>query len=782
MSKNNNSPLLPIKLPLLALLGLTTPTDGDWLRVRSIQLNRFTSQSLVRTLVNLAAAVVVIYYFWGVVPGFILSGWATSVIGCSIALNYVAVKPSPETVRLIDHRSLRRATWGSILLALFWSAPLLYFQIHIGTGIDLIFWLLMAGLISSAAIFHSGLPQSGVAFITVLGSVISLNFLYLQQYTMVVVSIMLLALFIYASIQLAYDFIRFKMSEVGLTEKSEVVSLLLREFEESGADWLWQIDASRKVIHVSPRFAFALGCQPNEIEGESLIKLIAGPTWETGNFSSSLHDLAEKLKRRESFSNLMVRVQIGSEIRWWELSASPKLDESGVFMGFRGVGSDVTEQRESADKISHMARFDTLTGLPNRLQLTEALGKAMQDSGQWNRRCAFLMIDLDRFKQVNDTLGHLVGDRLLADVSKRLQSCITTNELCGRLGGDEFAVLIKDAPDSAYIENISKKIIDALSRPYEIDHHTVFIGASIGSALAPRDGNTVEMLIRNADLALYQSKGKGGNSYNAYEPALHARAEERRVMEIALRKALENNEFKLNFQPIVRADSENIAGFEALLRWNNPELGFVSPAKFIPLAEETRLIVSIGRWVLETACWEAKKWPSGTRVSVNVSAEQLCDSSFMPNLVNILNKTQLPPERLDIEITESIFVNEGTMAVDVLDQILALGIGLSLDDFGTGYSSLGYLRKTRFTNIKIDRSFVQGAAKDVPESLAIVRAVVAMADSLGMSTTAEGVENEEEARKILKLGAKKIQGYYYGRPMPAEDARALFHSSEQLSA
>lgn len=773
---------MPVKLPLLALLGFTTPKDGDWLRVRSIQLNRFTSQSLVRTLVNLAAALIVIYHYWGLIPGFILSGWASAVIGCAIALNYVAVKPSPEMARIIDRKSLRRATWVSILLALFWSAPFLYFHMQTGTDIDLIFWLVMAGLIFSAAIFHSGLPQSGVAFILVLGSAIVLNFRYSDQYTLVLVSAMLLALFTYASIQLGYDFIRFKMSEVGLTEKSEVVSLLLREFEESGADWLWQIDASRRVIHVSPRFAFALNCQPSEIEGESLIKLIAGPTWETGNFSSSLHDLAEKLKRRESFSNLMVRVQIGEEIRWWELSASPKLDESGIFMGFRGVGSDVTEQRESADKISHMARFDTLTGLPNRLQLTEALGKAMQDSGQWNRRCAFLMIDLDRFKQVNDTLGHLVGDRLLADVSKRLQNCITRNELCGRLGGDEFAVLIKDAPDSLYIETLAKKVIDTLSRPYEIDHHTVFIGASVGSSLAPRDGQTVEMLIRNADLALYQSKDKGGNSYNAYEPALHARAEERRVMEIALRNALDNNEFTLNFQPIVRAASENIDGFEALLRWNNPQLGSVSPFKFIPLAEETRLIVSIGRWVLETACREAKNWPGSTRISVNVSAEQLCDSGFMPNLVRILSETKLPPERLDIEVTESIFVNEGTMAVDVLDQILALGIGLSLDDFGTGYSSLGYLRKTRFTNIKIDRSFVQGAAKDVPESLAIVRAVVAMADSLGMSTTAEGVENEDEAKKVHSLGAKKIQGYYYGRPMLAEDARALFSSSQQLSA
>lgn len=773
---------MPVNLPFLGLLGLTTPKDGDWSRIRTIQMNRFTSQSLIRTLINFTAAIMVVSFYWQAVPAPLLLGWSVCIMAAAYALNYIAVKPDNGTSGVIGKAELFRPTFVSMLLGLFWSVPVVYFELQAGQSIGLMFWLVLAGLVSSAAIFHASLPQSALGFITILCGVATASFVMTDQYTLALVIALLFCLFVYASVQLAYDYVRFKVSEVGLTEKSEVVSLLLREFEESGADWLWQIDASRRVIHASPRFAFALGRQTKEIDGESLIKLIAGPAWDSGNFSTSLHDLAEKLKRRESFSNFLVRVQIGDNVRWWELSASPKLDESGIFMGFRGVGSDVTEQRESAEKISHMARFDTLTGLPNRLQLTEALAKAMQGSDQWQRRCAFLMIDLDRFKHVNDTLGHLVGDRLLADVSKRLQKTVTKNELCGRLGGDEFAVLIKDAQDSRYVEDLSNNIIEALSRSYEIDHHTVFIGASVGSSIAPRDGRTVEMLIRNADLALYQSKDKGGNSYHAYEPRLHAQAEERRVMEIALRNALDNNEFTLNYQPIVRSKSENIAGFEALLRWQHPELGSVSPAKFIPLAEETRLIVSIGRWVLRTACHEAANWPENTRISINVSAEQLCDPGFMPNLIQILAETKLQPQRLDIEVTESIFLHEGAMAVDVLDQILALGIGLSLDDFGTGYSSLGYLRQTRFTNIKIDRSFVQGAAKNVPESLAIVRAVVAMADSLGMSTTAEGVESEEEVKKIVSLGCQKIQGYYYGRPMSADDAKALFGVSEQLIA
>ena len=385
-----------------------------------------------------------------------------------------------------------------------------------------------------------------------------------------------------------------------------------------------------------------------------------------------------------------------------------------------------------------------------------------------------MMIDLDRFKAVNDTLGHPVGDRLLTRVSDRLRSIMTDNELCSRLGGDEFAVVIKDARDMEYMEILAQKIIDTLSQIYEIDQHPLYIGASVGTAIGPRDGRTVEMLMRSADLALYRSKGQGGGAFNHYEPKLHVQAEERRVMEIALRKALANDELLLNYQPVVSADSGSVVGFEALLRWNSPKFGNVSPVKFIPLAEDARLIVPNGEWVLRTACKEAINWPSAVKVAVNVSADQLTDPDFLSTVVSALEDSGLPPHRLEIEVTESIFMREGTGAAEMLDQIIALGINLSLDDFGTGYSSLGYLRKTRFTTIKVDRSFVQGAAKKVPESLAIIRAVVAMADSLGMSTTAEGAETEEEVQMIKKLGCTKIQGYYFGRPMVTEDARKLF--------
>jgi diguanylate cyclase (GGDEF)-like protein len=389
------------------------------------------------------------------------------------------------------------------------------------------------------------------------------------------------------------------------------------------------------------------------------------------------------------------------------------------------------------------------------------------------------MIDLDRFKAINDTLGHPIGDRLLMRVAERLRGLIKDGESCGRLGGDEFGVVIADGSDTGRIEALSHAIIDALSRPYEVDEHTLYIGASIGYAVGPRDGQTVETLIRSADLALYRAKDEGGGVVYAYEPQLHSHAEERRVLEIALRKALERDQLTVHYQPVVTAETGAIESFEALLRWNHPELGPISPAKFIPIAEDTRLIGPIGDWVLMTACAEARNWPEHVRVAVNVSAEQLMNGNFVGTVMQALAHSGLPPHRLELEVTESVFLREGGSVTEMLDKLLSLGVRLSLDDFGTGYSSLGYLAKIRFNTIKIDRSFVQSAAKNVPEAIAIIRAVVTLAGSLDMTTTAEGVETESELILLRNLGAKKIQGYLFGRPMPARDAVKLFDQGRQ---
>lgn len=772
---NQNAQLqLPKDLPLLAVLGIRDPQQGDWPRLRGLQYSSLAKNTVARLLAHGLTAMAVAGLLVGTVHFAFLVAWL-------IALSATLYRASRYDKLLVDadkrrigRNEVNEQAIISIATALVWIVPVAVFGYGADEVTRLELWTVIALLMTLSAVVLPAVPLSTLLFTAIVGGTSVVNFLLVGAFEMAILAAMFGTAVSFGAVESARSYLAKKVAEDAMAEKSEVVSLLLREFEEGEADWLWQIDTSRRVRSASPRFAFALGLDTQEIDGSPFIQLIAGPAWETGQFPSSLHDLAERLKRRESFSNLLVRVTIKGQLRWWELSGTPKLDDNGNYDGFRGVGSDVTEQRESSDKIAHMARYDTLTGLPNRMMLTEALAEAMCYAEQWRTRCAFLMIDLDRFKAVNDTLGHLVGDQLLAQVSARLKEQMSDNELCGRLGGDEFAIVVRDASDLDQVKRVAERVIDRLSLPYEVDHHTLYVGASVGSALGPRDGSTVETLMRNADLAMYRAKDDGGGVHCQYEPSLHAHAEERRKLEFSLRRALERNEFVLHYQPVVDAHDETIVSFEALVRWNSEEHGFVSPAKFIPLAEDTRLIVPIGEWVLREACREAMNWPSNVRIAVNVSGEQLLDPNFASTVVAALSMTGLPPSRLEVEVTESIFLRDPNQARATLEQVMALGCGVALDDFGTGYSSLGYLRKLRFSTIKVDRSFVQGAATGNPESLAIIRAVVAMADSLEMSTTAEGVENEAELAIVRQLGCKKIQGYFFGRPMPATDAKGLF--------
>jgi len=757
-----------------ALLGLHDPADTtDWGPIRAAQLHAGSQLALFMLAANVVGASLITMLLAPLVPLWQLASWGALVaaVACAVAFRRLSKRHrNAVTASLAD---VRDTVLDGIALGAVWSVPPLAFGHLAGAEAALGLWIVLSVLMTASAIAMAALPLATIVFVSIVGASITATLVLIATPMLAAAAALFTLLLAMATFGRGKALVVIRASELALAERDETVSLLLREFEDSGADWLWEIDAQRRVVRANPRFAVSLGADPKTINGTAFLQILAGPTWESGNFAPGLRQLAEKLKLREPFSDLLLPVYVGGEERWWEMSASPRFDECGAFTGFRGVGSDVTEQRRSQDQISKMARFDTLTGLPNRLLINEALVRAMAEAEKWSSRCAFMMIDLDRFKAVNDTLGHPVGDRLLGRVSERLKQLMTDDEMIGRLGGDEFAVVVRDATDTARIERLAQTIIETLSRPYEVDQHTLYIGCSVGVAIGPRDGRTAEMLIRSADLALYRSKDAGGGVFHAYEPQLHMAAEERRVLEIALRNAVENGQLHLTYQPVVGAASGALTGFEALLRWTHPEFGNVSPAKFVPLAEEARLIAPIGEWVLRTACEEAARWDLPARVAVNVSPEQLHNPAFVSVVAQALAQSGLPPERLELEVTESVFMREGTAAVQVLEKIMDLGVRLSLDDFGTGYSSLGYLAHTRFSSIKIDRSFVQGASKGTKEAIAIIRAVVALADSLGMATTAEGVETEEEHLMVQQLGCTKVQGYYFGRPLPVEEARAL---------
>jgi len=447
-------------------------------------------------------------------------------------------------------------------------------------------------------------------------------------------------------------------------------------------------------------------------------------------------------------------------------SCSPMMD-GGFVMTFE----DITENRRTQDLISHLAHYDALTDLPNRVLFYEKIEELLRPGPQ-STAFAVFSLDLDRFKSVNDSLGHPIGDKLLQAAAGRMRCCVREADIVTRLGGDEFAILQTTFDQPADVTALAMRLIDAVGAPYQLDGHQVVVGTSIGIAIAPADGTDPGQLMKNADLALYRCKADGGNLYRFFEAGMDARMQARRDLELDLRKAVMNGEFTLNYQPIVNITTGKVTACEALIRWHQVERGWVAPMDFIPIAEETGLIVPIGEWVLIQACAEAAKWPDEVAVAVNVSPVQLRSANFVQIIANALEKSCLPARRLEIEITELVLMQDNESALASLHQIKNLGVSIAMDDFGTGYSSLGYLRSFPFDRIKIDQSFIRELSTD-KDSLAILRAVVALGRSLGIVTTAEGVETRDQLAVLRTEGCSDAQGYFLSRPQNAADVRGL---------
>jgi diguanylate cyclase (GGDEF)-like protein/PAS domain S-box-containing protein len=442
--------------------------------------------------------------------------------------------------------------------------------------------------------------------------------------------------------------------------------------------------------------------------------------------------------------------------------------------GFVITLDDITEQRRTQDQISHMAHYDALTDLPNRIHFYEAMEQLLT-RGPQSRAFAVLSLDLDHFKSVNDTLGHPIGDKLLQVAAARMRACVREADIVARLGGDEFAIVQVEFERPHDAISLATRLIDAMSAPYQLDGHQVVAGASIGIAIAPGDGTAPDQLVKNADLALYRCKADGGNVYRFFEAQMDALMRERRALELDLRKALMNGEFALNYQPIVNLKTGRVTACEALIRWHQPERGLVPPLEFIPIAEETGLIVPIGEWVLERACTDAVEWPDEIAVAVNVSPVQFKTGDFFQVVARTLEKSCMPARRLELEITESVLMHDSNAALALLHKLKNLGVAIAMDDFGTGYSSLGYLRSFPFDRIKIDQSFI----RDLPmskESLAILRAVVGLGSSLNIVTTAEGVETQDQLEILRTEGCADVQGYFFSPPKGAAETKSLLGS------
>ena len=556
-----------------------------------------------------------------------------------------------------------------------------------------------------------------------------------------------------------------------LREKSEGIAQLLHEYEHRGVGWLWQVDAANRVKYMSRRMIAGIGRTPKQILGQSFPALLGG---------SSL--LGQTLLSRQPFSGLEMEVDTVDGPRCYSLAGDPVVDGEGVFQGYRGFGSDVTDARRTQERLTHLANMDVLTGLPNRGRVRDLLGEALGKAQASSVPCAVLFLDLDNFKPVNDTFGHVKGDAVLKSVADRLLREVGQGGTVGRIGGDEFAVIVPSAQARDTVERLGRNLIDAVSIPFDIDNSKVKIGLSIGCAFGPVDGHGVDDLIQKADMALYQAKAQGRGIFCAFNAEMQSKADNRIRLEHDLQHALTGNQFRLTYQPLVRASDQRLVGFEALIRWHHPTRGVVSPLDFIPLAEETGIITHLGDWVIEEACRAASHWPDHISVAVNLSPRQLILPA-LPNAVSeSLTRHKIKPNRLELEVTESVFLGETDGALDVLRRLRQLGVGIALDDFGTGYSSLGYLNKAVFHKLKIDGSFIRDAARN-KETVAIIQAIVTLAQSFRMTITAEGVETMADFERMRDMGCHQIQGYLFGRPLDFEKATELVRGGrEKLSA
>lgn len=763
------------------VLGFSGSRLAGWNQVRAAQVAELLRMSAVIAVTQMLSALALVLLLWEAVPRWQLLGWFAGVTVVMIESRAAARRwhsgpPAPPQA------AIRRSMARAVALGLLWAVPSAFFS---GTGTldqQLAICLVSAAVIAGATLTASAVPPAMLAFVALGSAGLTLMMMKTGSPLLTMLPLAYGCCLAVGGAVSGRAFLHRKWAEIALAEKHEVVSLLLRESEDHGADWLWQVDAARRLLNVAPAFARAAGRTPEELEGMPIFRLLAGEKWEEQDQPPQLRELLDRMNARERFIDFELPVTIDEEIRWWRLSAAPREDERGTFTGYHGVGADITEARRSAEKIDRMARFDALTGLSNRSHFHDALRKALSRAFRDRGRCALMLIDLDRFKAVNDTLGHPVGDKLLRMVAQRLLGLTGSGDICARLGGDEFAMIVANANEMQRIDALGDAIIAALGAPFEIDGQIVRIGASVGTALGPRDGRSADMLVRNADLALYRAKEDGRGVHRRFEPNLLARAQQRRAIESALRDAMDEGQLRLTYQPVVSSFDGRIAGFEALLRWTHPELGEVPPDDFIPIAAEANLLSQIGEWVIRAACEEAMRWPEHVRVCVNLAREQIADPQLPAVVLSALAQSGLTPSRLELEVGERSFRDDSDGVSAAIDRLRALSVRVSLDDFGVSASALGHIRQGRFSTVKVDRTLIVAAANRDPDALGLIRAVVALTSTLGMNTTAEGAETQAEQRIARDLGCTHLQGFLSGIPVPPEEARAMIMGTLRRSA
>ncbi len=639
-------------------------------------------------------------------------------------------------------------------------------------GQALLIGTVVVGMICSGAFMLSPMVPAAWAFVAALGAGSVVGLLRSDYATG---NSLMLLLLVYSLVMFGVVFANGRTfmsrlrADAEADRQKQLIDLLLRDFEEHASDWLWEISPSGHLRHVSARLAESFGLPQRQLLQQPFLELLGHMSpKDDADAVHALSRMTTCIRMGQPFRDLELPIAVGHEVRWWALSAKPLYDERGRAAGWRGVGSDITQNRQAREELARLANQDALTGLANRHRFSTELGRLGAGQGRDSRPCALLFIDLDNFKNINDTFGHGVGDQLLRRVAVRLATCVTEGDLLARLGGDEFALLTWRHAQAHEAAALAARLLALLSEPYQCDEVRLESRTSIGVALAPRDGHDPQSLLQCADLALYAAKAAGRNTHRFFDASMAEAARSRVRLQQELGHALAAEQFTLHFQPQMKLDSGEVIGFEALVRWQHSERGLIGPGEFIPVAEETGQIVTLGNWVLREACRLATTWPQDLRVAVNLSAVQFRSSDIIELVDEALASSGLAPERLELEITESALIEDHDGAQATLMALRSRGVRVAMDDFGTGYSSLAYLRRFPLDKLKIDGMFVRSLDSD-EDAQAVVTAIISLARALHLDTTAEGIETAEQLIMLKALGCDDVQGYLIARPMPATD-------------
>ena len=735
----------------------------DWVDNRLISAHiRMVNSMVLGSMLNTAVIVIALY---GEFPAFHLASLFGTMAAACLHRVWLARGIARGRRQRRAEKMLFAFQMNSLWLGLNFAGAMAFWLPDLSSGSQILLAICGVTQIATAAYTVRTLPRAAAIYIAAQTLGLSYGLASLGIWSALASIIVLVAasgLLIRMAFVARDLFITRILSDRELAASSRTVRLLLNEYEESSSDWLFELDQHGQLLSASARFAQAVGETPNALEGRAFETL-----FEPG---TSREALAEAMAQQRPLRDEVLPLA-GRPNCWWSISGRPCYHSNNDDrVAFRGVISDVTDQHLAESRVHHMAHYDALTGLPNRALFNQLLGELLDEPDE-SANLALLLLDVDHFKAVNDMFGHPTGDAFLRAMAERISATVEasglggTQRLVARLSGDEFAIVVSGDSACDHGVRLAECLIEQIREPITIEGHELGNGFSIGIALAPQHAALKQQLVSNADMALYAAKNNGRGTWEMFEPGMDAVLQERHAMTNDLRHACARGELRMFLQPLVDVASEKMTGYEALLRWEHPTRGLVMPDVFIPLAEETGLIVPIGEWVIRTALSEAASWEGKQTIAINLSPVQLENPNLLPVIVNAMAESGIDPTRVEFEITESVLLHNSETNIAVLNRLHELGVKIALDDFGTGYASLNYLLTFPFDKIKIDRSFISGLSSR-EDSRAIVGAVISLANQLGMCTLAEGVEDAEQLASLRAHGCQMVQGWLFGKAQP----------------